>query len=332
MSLPGEYNTLHHASHPHQIDDGQASEDTRLLEYGTGIRSDPFSQSPAGAEPWIPMVVDFCEELHPLRQIRRKADRRPDVQHHTPYLPEIDGPGFDQRTLLRYLTIATNDAVLFNAIIAFTSIDLAAKQPHILTHRHALFLKGRALKSINTSLSDPIDGIKDSTIAAVVIMAGLEAIYHDLECSKAHMRGARRMIQLRGGLNALGYGGMFKRMFVYVDVANSLVTHERFFEDLEEVDMIRERADSAGRPAEAEIDAPGSTALVGFLPRPRGKPARILQPCLVFFLTVAKAIVPWSSTMCFGSAFVKSTGLSSRYHGARIVSGSRWTWSSFELT
>lgn len=36
-------------------------EDVRMLEYGTGIRSDPFWQSPAGCEPWTPAVVDFCE-------------------------------------------------------------------------------------------------------------------------------------------------------------------------------------------------------------------------------------------------------------------------------
>lgn len=94
-----------------------------------------------------------------------------------------------------------------------------------------LQLRGMAIGAINSALEDPVRSMSDQIIAAVAKMASYEALYGDRRTFNTHMTGLTRMVTLRGGLPALGLGGLLERILLWIDSNASHIAGTRVYFD-----------------------------------------------------------------------------------------------------
>ncbi len=76
-------------------------------------------------------------------------------------------------------------------------------------------LKGETIELVNHRLSDPIQSVSDVTIGAVVCLVLFENQSGNVEASNIHMDGLLKMVNVRGGLDALGLSGVLKRKILW---------------------------------------------------------------------------------------------------------------------
>ncbi|KAH8901545.1 hypothetical protein GQ53DRAFT_7428 [Thozetella sp. PMI_491] len=72
----------------------------------------------------------------------------------------------------------------------------------------------QCIRSTNASLSIPGSQSSDATIAKVMIMAADEFAHGNFAGWSAHLAAITRMIEMRGGVDALGVGGFLKEIIV----------------------------------------------------------------------------------------------------------------------
>jgi hypothetical protein len=95
---------------------------------------------------------------------------------------------------------------------------------------HILRMKHDAISAINKTLLDDKRRASDCLIGAVAKLASFEAMHGDVPSYKMHMDGLMRMLELRGGLDSLGLGGLLGRIVVWIDLNSSfLLNVPRYF-------------------------------------------------------------------------------------------------------
>ena len=94
-----------------------------------------------------------------------------------------------------------------------------------------LQLRGMAIREINSALEDPQRATSDQLIAAVAKMASYEALFGDRQIFNTHMTGLLRMGSLRGGLPALGLGGLLERILLWIDSNAAHITGSHLYFD-----------------------------------------------------------------------------------------------------
>lgn len=82
---------------------------------------------------------------------------------------------------------------------------------HSLGAVRLLELKQETLSHINIRMANVRSATTDTSIGAVAKMASYESMYGDVETYQAHMRGLKRMVQVRQGLANLGLNGFMAR-------------------------------------------------------------------------------------------------------------------------
>lgn len=111
---------------------------------------------------------------------------------------------------------ALADPALFNVRLLFASGDLI--RLNVLPPDTALYLRDQAVRSINEALDDPVRAISDSLILAVGRIALHESMYGDRSAANLIHRPAQyRMIMMRGGLGALDFPELVKRLMRWAD-------------------------------------------------------------------------------------------------------------------
>ncbi|KAL8814373.1 MAG: hypothetical protein Q9223_006397 [Gallowayella weberi] len=146
-------------------------------------------------------------------------------------IPELDHPGAKGalRSIWFPAVIAeqsTLNVVILTAAFHYVSINNLQCAPEVLYK-----LKQDAITSINRGLQDPQRAISDQLIGAVAKMAAYEAGFAGDEAQyHIHMKGLVKMVELRGGLQALGLNGLLARMLLWIDLnaAFILKTHLYF--------------------------------------------------------------------------------------------------------
>ncbi|KAI4287407.1 MAG: hypothetical protein L6R35_003336 [Caloplaca aegaea] len=134
-------------------------------------------------------------------------------------IPELDHPG--TKGALRSIwfpMVLADQAVLNVVVLTATSNRISVRhtqcRPEVL-----LQLKENAISFINRGLRDPELATSDQMIGAVAKMAAYEAGFAgDEEQYHVHMRGLTKMVELRGGLEALGLNGLLARMLLWIDL------------------------------------------------------------------------------------------------------------------
>jgi hypothetical protein len=74
--------------------------------------------------------------------------------------------------------------------------------------------KGRAIAMLNEHLRSDTFYTSDAAIAAVVQLAIDEWYWGDTQDLRAHLRGMREMVRIRGGLNRLGMNGLLAKLVI----------------------------------------------------------------------------------------------------------------------
>lgn len=129
---------------------------------------------------------------------------------------------------------ALSEPALFYVRLLFASGDLIRLKS--LDPNVSLWLQAQAITAINEALSDPRRATSDALILAVGRIAMHEAFYGDKQAANSYHRPAqRRMIQMRGGMKALPFPELVKRLMRWADKVMAMQSGtERMLEDDEE--------------------------------------------------------------------------------------------------
>ncbi|KAK0286282.1 hypothetical protein LTR35_004717 [Friedmanniomyces endolithicus] len=136
----------------------------------------------------------------------------------------------------RYMHLhALSEPALFYVRLLFASGDLVSMG--VLQPEVSLWLRTAAIKTINEALRDPKRASSDPLILAVGRIALHESLYGDRDAANSmHRPAQQRMIQMRGGMEALDFPKLVKRLMRWADtVMSKQADTERFLEDDEKV-------------------------------------------------------------------------------------------------
>lgn len=116
---------------------------------------------------------------------------------------------------------ALADPALYYVRLLFASGDLV--RLGALDRRKALWLQNKAIESIKEALRDPKRATSDPLILAVGRIALHESMYGNRDAANAlHRPAQQRMIQLRGGMGALDFPELVKRLMRWADKVMSI--------------------------------------------------------------------------------------------------------------
>ena len=130
-------------------------------------------------------------------------------------LPELDEPEKAGLLRTRWFPLVMTEAATFQVVMLLAASHYASLRQ---TREHGPSLlqqKSKALALIRDAL--PAKGPSDQLIGAVAKMASYEAMFGDPISFEEHMKGLVKMVQVRGGLSALGLNGMLARICVWID-------------------------------------------------------------------------------------------------------------------
>jgi hypothetical protein len=129
---------------------------------------------------------------------------------------------------------ALAEPALFYVRLLFASGDLIRLK--CLNPEVSYWLQAQAINAINEALSDPKRATSDPLILAVGRIAMHEAFYGNKEAANTmHRPAQKRMIQMRGGMKALPFPALVKRLMRWADNVMAMRSGtERLLEDEEE--------------------------------------------------------------------------------------------------
>ena len=111
---------------------------------------------------------------------------------------------------------ALSEPALFYVRLLFASGDLIRLK--VLKPELSFWLQAQAIISINEALSQPERATSDALILAVGRIAMHEAFYGDKQAANAmHRPAQKRMIDMRGGMKALPFPELVKRLMRWAD-------------------------------------------------------------------------------------------------------------------
>jgi hypothetical protein len=118
----------------------------------------------------------------------------------------------------KWFNHAISDSALFHGTMVHAASHKALAVPTSNSGRLAIIqMKREPIKIINERLANPVSGISDVTIGAVTLLVLFENQEGSVELSNIHMDGLEKMINLRGGLQALGttFSGVLRRKVLW---------------------------------------------------------------------------------------------------------------------
>jgi len=116
---------------------------------------------------------------------------------------------------------AFSEPALYYVRLLFATGDMVAL--NVAKPQLRLWLQSRAIESINDALADPSRATSDALILAIGRIALNESLYGDkLAAHTLHRPAQQRMIALRGGIDALGFPPLVKRLMRWSDKVMSM--------------------------------------------------------------------------------------------------------------
>lgn len=150
-------------------------------------------------------------------------------------IPELDQPDSTGHTGLlraRWFPLVLSESAAFQIILLLSASNFTVVSSAAATSIRPwlLQMKCDAIRAINEAFSSDDKRVSDGVIGAVAKMASFEAMYGTVEAYRTHMCGLQKMVAIRGGLSALGLGGLLRRIIVWIDVNSALLLKTpRFF-------------------------------------------------------------------------------------------------------
>jgi hypothetical protein len=140
-------------------------------------------------------------------------------------IPELDQPGNHGLLRTSWFPLVISEASTFLVVLLLAASHFSSVSTATVGPVNLLKLKQQALEAINESLQSPKGSMDDPIIGAVAKMASYEAMYGDVTTYQAHMRGLKKMIEMRGGLSSLGLNGLLRRMIIWIDTNSSFLNN-----------------------------------------------------------------------------------------------------------
>ncbi|KIV81687.1 hypothetical protein PV11_03857 [Exophiala sideris] len=155
-----------------------------------GLRSDPFYSYPIEFRQCIPAAVDYFLTFYgPAHVIR----------------PELLSAEAGAVILNQYFQYALQNALMFEALIALSQANLTVHQWTNGPDQDALYHYNQALRRLRDLLDREQDYSQDSVLFAIVALMGVDYLNNDLTAFEMHLGGLRKLVDLRGGLDNLGW-------------------------------------------------------------------------------------------------------------------------------
>jgi hypothetical protein len=133
--------------------------------------------------------------------------------------------GGDQASWGRFYAFVYTDPILLSTAVLLgvrNQLDVLGKCIEGQTFASVIQIERFLMRSINDALGDPIRGISDQMLVAVALCAAYEIKHGTGACYHVHMRGLVQMINLRGGLLAIGSPDPYiVRLLTWIDTNTS---------------------------------------------------------------------------------------------------------------
>jgi hypothetical protein len=184
----------------------------------SGIREDPFAAYPIPQGRGVGRAVDHCKSA--VLYVTASSKDAVITSYAPSHLlrPEIIDPQGGATAIRNYFQYALNHEVMFQATVALALADATANtwtddyaSPDVLYHY------GRSLSTLRRSLEDAQALRDDALLFAIMALIGIDYLLNDLHSLGAHLQGLRHVINLRGGLEAVGFPLLLKPAVLSVE-------------------------------------------------------------------------------------------------------------------
>lgn len=181
-------------------------------------RQEPFNQYPVPYKPWFDHVLHHMMNVFAPRGWPSLKITNAEGRHWEWFMTQH----------------ALGEPALFYVRLLFATGDLVRLK--CINADVTYWLQTQAVQAINEALSDPQRATSDALILAVGRIALHETLYGDRKAaSTVHRPAQKRMIAMRGGMGALPFPELVKRLMRWADtVMSKLSGTERLLEDDEE--------------------------------------------------------------------------------------------------
>lgn len=147
---------------------------------------------------------------------------------HIGYKAEQNLPADSQTPLpIRYFTLAMQDSVLFEVVVTLAIASLSLRyDPGARPNEHVLFHQTRGMNGLRQKLGARPGLADDASICSILCLIGIavslayfsllekpnerQYMYGDFAVIEPHMIALRQMVNIRGGINNLGWRGFLK--------------------------------------------------------------------------------------------------------------------------
>jgi hypothetical protein len=146
---------------------------------------------------------------------------------------EVQAPDFarqysindDQASWGRFYSFVWTDPILLSTAVLLgvrNQLDVLGRCIDGQTFASVLHIERFLMQSINAALGDPVRSISDQMLIAVALCAAYEIKHGSGACYHVHMQGLVQMINLRGGLLAIGSPDPYiVRLLIWIDTNTS---------------------------------------------------------------------------------------------------------------
>lgn len=136
----------------------------------------------------------------------------PDIKLISPFKASIDGHPDPSNPYIKYHVPYTVQSPLLVHVAIYTAACFLSETGHIDTTR-AMDHKGFAIKLLNEHIRSTALP-SDEGITGVIQLIIDEWLWGDVNDLRAHLRGLREMIKLRGGFRTLGMHGLISKLAI----------------------------------------------------------------------------------------------------------------------
>ncbi|OCT53722.1 hypothetical protein CLCR_09974 [Cladophialophora carrionii] len=162
-----------------------------------GLRGDPFCAFPISADTNVLSAVDYFLQHYAPVHINPRKDQL--------------GPADSLPLSRKYFGLALENASMFELMVALSRASFDARQGNAREPtREVLVHYGKGIEALRLRMAKSSACDDDATILSVMALLGIALIYGDFRSFETHLTGLRHLVDMRGGVDSLGWGGFIK--------------------------------------------------------------------------------------------------------------------------
>ncbi|KAL9007472.1 MAG: hypothetical protein Q9173_007270 [Seirophora scorigena] len=175
-------------------------------------------------------VVVFLSRVAAKTVCAKASADPPDLSTMAVDIPELDHPGTKGALRSIWFPMVLAEQAVLNVVVLTATSNYVSVHQTQCSAEVLWQLKENAISSINRGLGHPELATSDQMIGAVAKMAAYEAGFAgDEEQYHVHMKGLTKMVELRGGLQALGLNGLLARMLLWIDLNAAFLLNTQLY-------------------------------------------------------------------------------------------------------